>query len=172
MKSENSSPSNLNRPTIWVDADACPKSIKDFLFRMTRKRELKLVLVANQTMNAPASEWISVLTVPHGADKADDRILEQIKENDIVVTGDIPLAARVVAKGSIAIGVRGELFDESSIGQTLASRNLMDYLRSAGLETSGPPPFGAMDIQKFTNQLDRTVTRVLKKCTQPGSDMG
>ena len=160
--------SNLNRPTIWVDADACPKSIKDFLFRMTRKRELKLVLVANQTMNAPASEWISVLTVPHGADKADDRILEQIKENDIVVTGDIPLAARVVAKGSIAIGVRGELFDESSIGQTLASRNLMDYLRSAGLETSGPPPLARWIYRNSRTSWIERSPEFLRNAHNPG----
>ena len=114
-------------------------------------------------MNAPDNELINVITVPHGADKADDRIVSQLNAGDIVVTQDIPLAARAVELECVAIGVRGELFDESSIGNRLATRNLMDHLRSAGMETSGPRAFDSKDLQKFANQLDRTLTKSLRK---------
>jgi uncharacterized protein YaiI (UPF0178 family) len=161
LKTAKSNGSKSERLTIWIDADACPKAIKDLLFRTAQKRELKLILVANQTVYAPASQWISVLTVPQGADQADDRIADHVQENDIVVTGDIPLASRVIAKGAVVIGLRGELLDESSIGQALAARNLMDYLRSSGLQTSGPSALGPGDMQNFANQLDRLLTRLI-----------
>lgn len=148
---------------IWIDADACPRPIKDFLFKTSRKRAVKLVLVANQTMNAPENPLISIVTVPHGADKADDRIIDQIQPGDIVVTQDIPLAARAVEKECIAIGVHGELLDESSIGHRLATRNLMDQMRSAGMETRGPRPFDAKNLQSFANQLDRLLTRARRR---------
>lgn len=148
---------------IWIDADACPNPVKELVFRTSRKREVPVIVVANQTLRAPESKLISVVTVPHGADKADDRIAEQIRENDIVITQDIPLAARAVEKNCIAIGVRGELFDESSIGSRLASRNLMDHLRSAGMETKGPKPFGPKDLQTFANQLDKLLTRLMNR---------
>ena len=159
------SSSEISKPSvrIWVDADACPRPIKDLLFRTSQRRNVGLVLVANQTMNAPDNELIKVITVPHGADKADDRIVSQLNAGDIVVTQDIPLAARAVELECVAIGVRGELFDESSIGNRLATRNLMDHLRSAGMETSGPRAFDSKDLQKFANQLVRTLTKSLRK---------
>ena len=104
-----------------------------------------------------------MITVPYGADKADERIISQLDRGDIVVTQDIPLAAQAVAKGCIAIGVRGELFDEHSIGQRLATRNLMDQIRSAGVDTRGPKAFDAKDLQKFANQLDRILSKRQKQ---------
>lgn len=148
---------------IWVDADACPKAIKDILFRTSKRLQVKLVLVANQSIRIPSSDLIEIITVPHGADIADNRIVEMMLPGDIVITGDIPLAARVVEKGGLAIGTRGELFDHDSVQSRLASRNLMEHLRSAGVETSGPKPQNQKNIQAFANQLDRTVTRLLKQ---------
>lgn len=148
---------------IWIDADACPKAIKDILFRTSKRLQVALVLVANQSMHIPNSDLIRIITVPHGADIADNRIIDEMSANDIVITGDIPLAARVVEKRGIAIGTRGELFDDNSVQSRLASRNLMEQFRAAGMETSGPKPQNNKDIQAFANQLDRTVTRMLKR---------
>ena len=149
-------------PNIWIDADACPNQIKELIFSTSRKRQIPVVLVANQTIRAPESKIITVLTVPDGADKADDYIVDQIQKNDLVITGDIPLAARAIAKDCTAIGVRGELYDESTIGSRLATRNLMQHLRSGGMETKGPRPFGPKDLQTFANQLDRILTKLCR----------
>lgn len=148
---------------IWVDADACPAALKDILFRTVGRLKVPLTLVANQSMRVPKSELIQVIAVPHGADVADNRIVELMHAGDIVITGDIPLAAKVVEKKGVAIGTRGELFDDSNVHARLASRNLMEHLRSSGVETSGPKPQNPKDIQAFANQLDRILTRLLKK---------
>lgn len=114
-------------------------------------------------MFIPKSDLIEIVTVPNGADIADNKIVEMLKPGDIAITGDIPLAARVVAKGGIAIGTRGELYDDDSVQCRLASRNLMEQFRSAGMETSGPKPLNQKDIQAFANQLDRLVTRIVRQ---------
>lgn len=158
------SPKAARKPPlrIWVDADACPAAIKDILFRTARRLKVELTLVANQSMRVPPSDLIRVIAVPHGADVADNMIVEKMHSGDVVITGDIPLAARVVEKQGIAIGTRGELFDEASIHSRLASRNLMEHLRSAGVDTAGPKPQNQKDVQTFANQLDRALTRLLK----------
>jgi uncharacterized protein YaiI (UPF0178 family) len=162
----NGQPDNNPPPNslcIWIDADACPKAIKDIVFKTSRRLKVEIVLVANGSMQIPTSELIKIITVPHGADIADNKIVEMLKPGDIVITGDIPLAARVVEKGGLAIGTRGELFDDDSVQSRLATRNLMEQFRSAGMETSGPKPLNQKDIQAFANQLDRTVTRLSKQ---------
>lgn len=156
-------PSDNSKFQIWVDADACPAAIKEILYRTARRLGVKLTLVANQGMHIPSSKLIRLIIVSEGADVADDRIVELLSPGDLVITGDIPLAARVVDKSGIAIGVRGELYDDSSVHDRLASRDLMEQFRSAGFETSGPKPLGQKDIQTFSNLLDRTLTRCLKK---------
>ena len=148
---------------IWVDADACPVAIKEILYRTARRLQVELILVANQTMQVPSSDLFRLITVPEGADVADDKIAEMLAPGDVVITGDIPLAARVVEKSAIAIGVRGELFDDHSVHDRLASRDLMEQFRSAGVDTRGPKPLTQKDIQTFSNLLDRTLTRCLKK---------
>lgn len=100
-----------------------------------------------------------MLAVRHGLDVADQTIATSMKPGDVVITADIPLAAQVVANAGIAIGPRGELFDESNVQAKLASRNLMDHLRSSGMETGGPKPIDRKDIQSFANQLDRVITK-------------
>ncbi|TWT66848.1 hypothetical protein Pla123a_45460 [Posidoniimonas polymericola] len=152
-----------NPPHIWVDADACPGAIKEILFRTARRLKLKLTLVANQTMRVPPSALFQLITVPDGADIADDRIVELLSPGDVVITADVPLAARVVEKGAVAIGVRGELFDDNTVHGRLASRDLMEQFRSAGVDTRGPKPLSQKDIQAFANLLDRTLTRRLNK---------
>ena len=144
---------------IWVDADACPHEIKTILFRSAQKRRVRTILVANQKLRIPDSPYLSMLTVRHGMDVADQAIADSMKAGDLVITADIPLAAQVVAQGGLAIGLRGELFDENQVQARLASRNLMDHLRNSGMETSGPKPINGKDIQAFANQLDRILTR-------------
>ena len=151
------------KPKIWIDADACPAAIKDVVFRTSNRLQLEVVLVANQSMHIPDSKLITSLTVRDGADIADNVIVEKMSRGDVVITGDIPLAARVVENEGIAIGTRGELYDEASVKSRLASRNLMEQLRSAGMETRGPKPLNQKDVQAFANQMDRLLTKLLRK---------
>ena len=148
--------------TIWIDADACPSDIKEVIYRASKRLSIKVVLVANQSVRTPDSKLVSAITVRDGADIADNMIVEKMDAGDLVVTGDIPLAARVVEKGGVAIGTRGELFDEGSIQSRLATRNLMEQFRAAGMETSGPKPMSQKDIQTFANQLDRLLTKIAR----------
>ncbi len=150
---------------IWVDADACPAAIKDVLYKTAKRVDIEVVLVANQPMHIPRSDLIHLITVPHGADEADDKIVDMLQAGDLVVTSDIPLAARVVEKLGIAIGHRGEVFDDDSVHSRLAARNMMEQLRSEGMDTRGPSPLSQKDVQIFANSLDRTLTQCLRKRT-------
>jgi len=151
-----------NALRIWIDADACPVAIKEILFRTAKRLQVELRLVSNQQMSVPSSDLIRLITVPQGADVADNKIIDSMRAGDVVITGDIPLAARVVEKSGIAIGTRGELFDDDTVHGRLATRNLMEQFRSAGIETSGPKPLAQKAVQAFANQLDRTLTRKLR----------
>ena len=144
---------------IWVDADACPRVIKEILFRAAERKKVRLTLVANQPMPVPASPFVDRLVVPAGLDVADDRIIELLAPGDLVVTADIPLAAAVIAKAGHAINPRGELYTPDNIQERLAVRNLLDELRGCGVETGGPAALGAGDRQAFANQLDRFLAR-------------
>lgn len=144
---------------VWVDADACPGEVKQMIFKTARRMSVEVVLVANQPMNIPRSDLIHLITVTQGANIADDKIVEMMQPGDIVVTSDIPLAARVVEKSGIAIGHRGEVFDHNTVHSRLASRNMMEDLRAAGMETSGPAPFNQKNVQQFANALDRTLNQ-------------
>ena len=156
---------NINpstQPKIWIDADACPVAIKELVFRAAERLQVETILVANQSIGIPPSEFIRRITVREGANVADDRIIELLQPGDIVITGDIPLAARVVDRHGIAIGTRGELYDDNSVHDRLAARNLMEQFRSAGIDTAGPKPLSQKDVQTFANQLDRTLTRLFR----------
>lgn len=139
---------------IWVDADACPAAVKEILFRAATRRQLPLTLVANQVLRTPASPLIRMIQVPGGFDEADKYIVAQVQPGDLVITADIPLAAEVVAKAAQALSPRGELYGKDNIRGLLDMRNFMDTLRSTGVETGGPPAFGAADRQAFANRLD------------------
>jgi len=144
---------------IWVDADACPRVIREILYRAANRTGLSLTLVANQALAYPRSQYVSFIQVPRGIDVADDRIVDELKAGDIVVTADIPLAAAAVAKGANALDPRGQLYDTENIQQRLTMRNFMEELRSAGTETGGPAPFSKRDQQNFANQLDRLLAQ-------------
>ncbi|MDP6447175.1 MAG: YaiI/YqxD family protein [Pirellulaceae bacterium] len=143
---------------IWVDADACPREIKELLFRAAKRTETKLTLVANQPLPTPGSEFIDSLLVQSGMNMADRRIVELVEPGDLVITADIPLAADVVAQGGQALNPRGELYTDKNIGERLAVRDLLDDLRGGGQITGGPANFNAKDRQAFANQLDRWLT--------------
>lgn len=139
---------------IWVDADACPGSVKDVLFRAARRCEIPVTLVANQSISVPQSDLINCIVVAHGADVADSHIVEIMSAGDLVITADIPLADRVIKKGGVALDPRGEVLDKDNIGSRLAMRNLMESVRSSGMPTPGPKPFSQKDTQAFANSLD------------------
>ena len=145
---------------IWVDADACPGVIKDILYRAAERVCVPLTLVANQPLYTPRSPYINSIRVGAGFDVADHRIVELAVPGDLVVTADIPLAALLVDRGVQALNPRGELYTEDNVAERLAMRNLMDELRSAGMQTGGPPVFGPRDRQAFANQLDQLLSRL------------
>jgi len=144
---------------IWVDADACPKVIKEILFRAAQRLGVPLTLVANQPLQVPRSRHIRSVRVAPGFDVADNHIVQQAVAGDLVITADIPLAAAVIAKGCLALDPRGQRYDEDNIRQRLAMRDFMDTLRSSGVDTGGPAPFSQADRRAFANQLDRLLAR-------------
>ncbi len=141
--------------TIWVDADACPKVIKEILYRAAVRKSTPLVLVANQGLQTPRSPFIRAVQVAGGFDVADNYIVQQAVADDLAITADIPLAAELVAKGVAVINPRGERYTESNIRQRLNMRDFMDTLRSSGIDTGGPPAMNQTDRRNFANQLDR-----------------
>ena len=154
--------------TLWIDADACPGEIRSVLFRAAIRRRLKLVLVACSPIAIPPGGDFALELVPPGADSADDRIVERCQVGDLVVTADIPLAARVVEKGATALNPRGELYTAANVGQALSMRNFMEEMRSGGLVQGGPAEHHARDTQKFANALDRFLVRARLGNKEPG----
>ena len=140
---------------IWVDADACPRVVKDILYRAAEKRGVALVLVANSRFAVPRSERIEFLQVGSGYDKADEAIIHLAGDGDLVVTTDIPLAAGVIEKGGTGLSPRGEVFTAENIRGRLTMRDFMDELRGSGVMTGGPSALRPKDRQEFSNQLDR-----------------
>ncbi len=139
---------------IWVDADACPVVIKEILFKAAERTKTELTLVANHHMRKPPSRFISFVQVPSGFDVADNEIVKRLCVDDLVITGDIPLAAEVIEKGGHALNPRGEMYSEDDIKARLTMRDFMDTMRSSGIQTGGPPPLNQRDKQAFANQLD------------------
>lgn len=144
---------------IWIDADACPKPIKELLYRAAERKKIMLTLVANRSLGYPASLWIRSIQVSAGADVADQEIVRLLEPGDLVVTADIPLAAETISQGGHALDPRGDFFSEENIRERLSVRNFMDDLRNSGIETGGPAAYGAKDKQKFANELDRFLAR-------------
>lgn len=140
---------------IWIDADAAPRAVKEILFKAAQRRRIPVKLVAGQWQNLPNNAFLSFVQVPAGPDAADDYIAEHVVEGDLVITADIPLAARVVERGAQALRPRGGLLTEENVQAQLSLRDFKDDLRSAGVETGGPPPFRQQDKQEFANALDR-----------------
>lgn len=148
---------------IWVDADACPREARELLIRTALRCGVTAVFVANTPQYLPERDCLEFRLVASGADMADDLIVEEAGGADIAVTADIPLAARLVEKKVFALDPRGGEWTEATIGDRLATRNLMEHLRSAGLPTPGPSQYGGGDKNRFANALDRAVAKRLKK---------
>lgn len=148
---------------IWVDADACPVVVKEMLYRAATKRKILTTFVANQPLTIPRSPFLKTTRVGSGFDVADDYITEQVTEGDLVITGDIPLASDVIAKGAHALNPRGSMYTKDNIGQRLSVRNFLEDVRNSGIQTGGPPPINGADKQAFGNALDRFLTQALSR---------
>jgi len=143
---------------IFVDADGCP--VKQEVYRVAGRYRLNVTLVSNAHMRVPQEEGIQLVVVEGHPDAADDWIAEHVTENDIVIAGDIPLAARCIQKGARVLAPTGRIFTEDSIGEALATRNLLSQLRDMGTVTGGPAPFDKRDRSRFLQRLDETIQAV------------
>ncbi len=141
-----------------VDADGCP--VKQEIYRVARRYELKVTLVANSGMQVPDEDWLKLVIVSNQFNAADDWIVEHVARNDIVVTGDVPLASRCLSKGARALGFKGRAFSEASIGDALATRDLLSQLRADGVIKGGPPPFARQDRSRFLQSLDGIIQAI------------
>ena len=148
---------------IWVDADACPKPVKEILFRAADRNEVKVILVANMTLFVPPSSWIQMIRVAPGFDVADNYIVQKVQPGDLVITADIPMAAEVIKNGGICLNPRGELMTSSNIQGRLTMRNFLEELRGSNVQTGGPPPFTMRDRQNFANELDKYLREHLEE---------
>lgn len=147
--------------TIYVDADACP--VKEEVYKVGRRLALDVLVVANSFIRTPAEPLIRFVLVDAGADAADDWIAERAGRGDVVVTNDIPLAGRVLEKGAEAISPTAKVFTSDMIGSALATRSVMEHLRSFGEITSGPKPFSPKDRSAFLSALDAAINRAKRK---------
>ncbi len=144
---------------IYVDADACPKVIKEVLFRAAERLQIPLTLVANKLLHHPPSRVIRAIQVEQGFDVADNKIVALVARGDLVITADIPLAAEVIAQGGAVLNPRGEFYTKDTIQERLTMRNFMETLRGSGVETGGPAGFSQRDCQMFANQLDKFLAK-------------
>jgi uncharacterized protein YaiI (UPF0178 family) len=147
---------------IWIDADACPRVIKEILFKASERLKIPVCLVANKGLAKHHTHLVDSVVVANGFDVADDYIAEHATLDDLVITADIPLAARVVANGGVALDPRGDLYTEENVGERLSIRDLMMELRSGGLVQGGPAQFSLTDRQRFASSLDRLLTQMMK----------
>ena len=144
---------------IWMDGDACPKPIKEILFRTAIRTKTLLIVVSNHALHTPASPFIKRNQVGSGFDVADKHIVDNMQAGDLVITADIPLADDVVTKGGLALNPRGELYSENNIKQLLGQRNLNETLRGGGMISGGPAAFGPKEVQRFANALDKYLAK-------------
>ena len=153
---------NLASFTVYVDDDACPRLVKEIIFKASIKKRFPVLLVANRVSETPKTRWIKAVVVEAGPDKADEYIAEHITKGDLAITADIPLAAQIVEKGCMVIDHRGKEFKTDNIKQILAMRNFSADMREVGVETSSQRPFGPKDREGFANALNRCLTRLMK----------
>lgn len=146
---------------IYVDADACP--VKDEVFRVARRHDVPVVLVSSQWMRVPGDGRVTMQVVPAGMDAADDWIASRAGAGDVVITADVPLAARCVAAGAAVIGTSGRPFTEDNVGEALATRDLLAGLRGAGQVTGGPAPFGPRDRSRFLQALEQAIQAIRRR---------
>ena len=146
--------------TIYIDADGCP--VKNEVYRVAKRFGLKVYLVSNSRMGIPQGELFELVIVNEGFNAADDWIVEQVRDKDVVVSSDIPLAARCLEKGARVIDPKGRIFSKETIGDALANRELMAYLRDMGDVTGGPAPFEKRDRSRFLHRLDEVIQAAVR----------
>jgi uncharacterized protein YaiI (UPF0178 family) len=151
-------------PSVFVDADGCP--VKNEVYRVAGRHGLRVILVSNSHMRVPAEDWIHLEVVGGGFDEADDWIVRHVSGADIVVTSDIPLADRCLKKGARALTPKGAVFTEDSIGEAMASRELLAHLRDMGTVTGGPAPFSPKDRSRFLHALDQLIRAACRSAGQ------
>ena len=140
---------------IWIDADACPKAIKELVFKVSLRLNIPIILVANTYLNIPCSKLIQLIVVGKGFDEADQYIIDNVEIHDLVITADIPLAAKVLKKKAIAVNPRGEIYNENTIGSILSMRDIMKEFYEAGSMTGGTAVFGPKDVKQFADSLNK-----------------
>jgi len=145
---------------IWVDDDGCPRATLDLLLRAAERRRIPVVRIANRSIRSYESELVSAVRVGSDFDAADRYIAEHVAAGDLVVTADVPLAAEIVARGAFGLSPRGDEFNPDNAGAKLATRDLMHELRAAGAVQGGPPSPGPADRRRFSDALDRLLTRL------------
>ncbi|MEM7080987.1 MAG: YaiI/YqxD family protein [Pseudomonadota bacterium] len=144
---------------IWVDADACPRPVKEVLYRAAQKRQVHVTLVANQYLSVPKSPYLQAVQVAKGFDVADNEIVQRVAPGDTVITADIPLADEVISKGAVVVNPRGMAYTAANIKDHLQRRDMMEQLRDTGMVSGGPPRYDKQDLSAFANALDRLITR-------------
>lgn len=144
---------------IWVDADACPRGVKEILYRVVERVDATLMLVANQPLRTPRSAHIRSVVVSQGFDEADEYIVEHVEPGDLVITADVPLAAGAVDKGATCIDPRGDVIDASNAAGRLTMRNFMEMQRESGELMGGPSAYSDRDKRKFAGALDRFLAK-------------
>jgi uncharacterized protein YaiI (UPF0178 family) len=150
--------------TIWIDADAVPRDVKEIVFRAALRLEIPTVMVSNQRLFVPLNNpHVSAVRVEGGPDVADAHIVEAAEPGDLALTADIPLAAQLVEKGVTVLDFRGEAFTEENVRERLSIRDFMQSLRDTGVETGGPSAYGERDKRAFASALDRTLTAALRQ---------
>ena len=146
--------------TIWVDADACPKALREIILKAAKRVAVKAIFVANHNLGIPITSYSSFVQVSSGFDVADDYIAEQISAGDLLISNDIPLADQAITAGALVINMRGEELTKANIKSRLNLRDFMDTMRSSGVQTGGPPPLSQRDRANFANALDRFLARL------------
>ena len=148
---------------IWLDADGCPHDVRECVYKASLRTQVPVILVADRWVKTPLHPLLQMVVVNQGFNSADDYIADNATPDDLVVTDDIPLAHRCVSKNVSTMSRRGVEFDEGNIGERLATRDLMEGLRGAGMITGGPSTYGTLEKKKFAETFDRVLTRLLKK---------
>ena len=145
--------------TLWIDGDSCPKEIREIVYKAAIRCNIELNYIANSYYRIPQHKLFSLVIVDKSLDAADRHIIEHLKEKDVVITSDIPLAYEAVKKNAFVLSSKGETFTEENIREKLATRNLLQELRSSGAVSSYNKPLQAKDINLFANALDRALSK-------------
>lgn len=153
---------NRDKLKIWVDADATPRDVITIVSKAGSRCEVRVLFVSNHRITLPLNNpYVRSIPVGSGEDVADDYIVDHVDRGDLVITADIPLAARVVDQEVFVISPRGEEYNKENVGERLSIRDFMHDLRSTGIQTSGPKPYSSRDKKLFAETLDRLLTKAL-----------